>query len=72
MLDIVVSFNKSDLKPTFSIPVRIAPESKVDLILGLQTIKNFNLVKILPEFFQKLDKITPSAIPASPLKKQRV
>ena len=72
MLDIVVSFNKSDLKHTFSLPVRIAPESKVDLILGLQTIKNLYLVKIIPEFFQNLDKITPSAIPASPLKKQRV
>ena len=72
MLDIVVSFNKSDLKHTFSLPVRIAPESKVDLILGSQTIKNLNLVKIIPEFFQNLDKITPGAIPASPLKKQRV
>ena len=72
MLDIVLSFNKHDLKHTFSLPLRIAPELKVDLILGLQTIKNLNLVKIIPEFFQNLDKITPSAIPASPSKKQRV
>lgn len=72
MLDIVVSFNKSDLKHTFSLPVRIAPESKVDLILGLKTIKNLNLVKIIPEFFQNPDKIMPTVIPASPLKKQRV
>ena len=64
VLGIVVSFNKSDLKHTFSLPVRIAPESKVDLILGFQTIKNLNLVKIIPEFFQNLDKIMPSAIPA--------
>ena len=35
-------------------------------------MKNLNLVKIIPEFFQNLDKITPRAIPASPLKKQRV
>ena len=70
--NVLVSFNKSDLKHTFSLPVQIAPESKVDLILGLQTIKNLNLVKIIPDFFQNLDKITPSAIPTSPLKKQRV
>ena len=72
MLDIVVSFKKDDLKHTFSLPVRIAPESKVDLIFGLQTIKNLNLVKVVPEFFQNLDKISPSAIPTSPSKKQRV
>ena len=52
VLDIVVSFNKNDLKYTFSLPVRIAEDSKVDLILGLETIKKLNLVKIIPEFFQ--------------------
>ena len=40
VLDIVVSFNKDNLKHTFGLPVRIAQDSEVDLILGLQTIKN--------------------------------
>ena len=40
VLDIVVSFNKNNLKYTFSLPVRIAEDIKVDLILGLETIKN--------------------------------
>ena len=65
VLDIVVSFNKSDLKHTFSLPVRIAPESKVDLILGLQTIKKLNLVKIIPEFFQNcktIEQLSPSSV----------
>ena len=57
MLDIVVSFNKNNLKYTFSLPVRIAEDSKVDLILGLETIKKLNLVKIIPEFFQYPENI---------------
>ena len=36
----IVSFNKNNLKYSFSLPVRIAEDSKVDSILGLETIKN--------------------------------
>ena len=57
VLDIIVSFNKNDLKYTFSLPVRIAEDSKVDLILGLETTKKLNLVKIIPEFFQSPENI---------------
>ena len=57
VLDIVVSFNKNNLKYTFSLPLRIAEDSKVDLILGLETIKKLNLVKIIPEFFQNPENI---------------
>ena len=42
---------------SFSLPVRIAEDSKVDLILGLETIKKLNLVKIIPEFFQNPENI---------------
>ena len=52
VLDVVVSFKKKILLNThFELPVRIANESKVNLILGLETIKNLNLVKVTPEFF---------------------
>ena len=37
--------------------MRIAEDSKVDLILGLQTIKKLNLVKLIPEFFQNPENI---------------
>ena len=57
VLDIVVSFKKDFLQYTFALPVRIAEDSKVDLILRLKTIKDLNLVEILPEFFQNLDQI---------------
>ena len=57
VLDIVVSFNKNNLKHTFSLPVRIAEDSKVDSILGLETTKKLNLVKIIPEFFQNPENI---------------
>ena len=51
VLDIIVSFKKNSFQHTFSLPVRIAEDSKVDLILGLQTIEKLNLVKLIPEFF---------------------
>ena len=57
MLDIVVSFNKNNLKYTFSLPVRIAEDSKVDVILRLETIKKLNLVRIIPGFFQSPENI---------------
>jgi hypothetical protein len=63
VLDIVVSFKKDFLKYTFALPVRIAEDSKVDLILGLKTIKDLNLVKILPEFFQNVDQIGTELLP---------
>ena len=71
VLDIVVSFKKDSLKYIFKLPVRIAQESEVDLILGLETIKNLNLVKVIPEFFQNKDQITQSETLPSPWKKQR-
>ena len=37
--------------------MRIAEDPKVDLILGLQTIKKVNLVKVIPEFFQNSENI---------------
>ena len=37
--------------------MRIAEDSKVDLILGLETIKKKKLVKIIPEFFQNPENI---------------
>ena len=55
MLDTVASFKKDFLQYTIALPVRIAEDSKVDRILGLKTIKDLNLVKVLPEFFQNLD-----------------
>ena len=70
VLDIVVSFKKDSFKYTFKLHVRIADESEVDLILGLETIKNINLVKVIPEFFQNKDKITPSETIPSPWKKR--
>ena len=51
VLDIVVSNDKDSLKYIFSLAVRIAEDSKIDLIIGINTIKNLNLVKIMPEFF---------------------
>ena len=71
VLDIVVSFKKDSLNYTFSLPVRIAEDSEVDLILGLQTIKNLNLVKVIPEFFQNLDQINPTDTTPSPWKKSK-
>ena len=71
MPDIVVSFKKDSSNYTFTLPVRIAEDFEVDLILGLQTIKNLNLVKTIPEFFQNLDQITPTEDTLSPWKKQR-
>ena len=55
VLDIVVSFKKDSLKYTFSLPVRIAEDSEIDLILGIDTIKNLNLVNIIPNFFAHMD-----------------
>ena len=63
VLDIVVSFKKDFLKYTFALPVRIAEDSEVDLIIGLKTIKDLNLVKILPEFFQNVDQIGTELLP---------
>ena len=63
VLDIVVSFKKNSLEYTFALPVRIAEDSKVDLILGLGTIKDLNLVKIIPDFFQSLDQIDTQVQP---------
>ena len=57
VLDIIVSFKKNSFQHTFSLPVRIAENSKVDLILGLQTIKKLNLVKLIPEFFPNPENI---------------
>ena len=57
MLDIIVSFKKNSFQHTFSLPVRIAEDSKVDLILGLQTTEKLNLVKLIPEFFQNPENI---------------
>ena len=51
VLDIVVSFKKDSLKYIFSLPVRIAEDSEIDLIIGIDTLKNLNLVKIMPKFF---------------------
>ena len=51
VLDIVVSFKKDSLKYIFSLPVRIAEDSEIDLIIGINTIRNLNLVKVMPEFF---------------------
>ena len=59
VLDIVVSFKKDSLKYTFSLPVRIAEDSEIDLILGIDTIKNLNLVKIIPEFFSHKNHTDP-------------
>ena len=39
VLDIVVSFKKDSLKYIFSLPVRIAEDSEIDLIIGINTIK---------------------------------
>ena len=69
VLDIVVSFKKDFLQYTLALPVRIAEDSKVDLILGLKTIKDLNLVNILPEFFQNLDQIKQDVLP-QPMSKQ--
>ena len=66
---LVVSFKKDFLKYTFALPVRIAEDSEVDLILGLITIKDLNPVKILPEFFQNLDHIIQNVIPQPILKR---
>ena len=57
VLDIVVSFNKNDFEYKVFLSCRIAESSEVDLIIGLKTIKDLNLVKILPEFFQHQDQI---------------
>ena len=59
VLDIVVSFKKDSLKYIFSLPVRIAQDSELDLILGIDTIKNLNLVQIIPEFFGHKNSIDP-------------
>jgi hypothetical protein len=65
VLDIVVSFKKNRFKYTFQLPVRIAEDSNIDLILGLDTIKKLSLVKIVPEFFQNMDQIVHTdAIPS--------
>ena len=63
VLDIVVSFKKDFLKYTFALPVRIAEDSEVDLIIELKTIKDLNLVKILPEFFQNSNQIQTEVLP---------
>ena len=39
VLDIVVSFKKDSLKDIFSLPVRIAEDSVIDLIIGIDTKK---------------------------------
>jgi hypothetical protein len=59
VLDIVVSFKKDSSKYIFSLPVRIAEDSQIDLILGIDTIKNLNLVKIIPEFFSHVAQPDP-------------
>ena len=60
VLDIVVSFKKDFLEYSSAFPVRIAEDSEV---LGLKTIKDLNLVKILSELFQNLDQIKQHVLP---------
>ena len=55
----MISFKKDSFKYIFSLPVRIAEDSEIDLILGLDTIKNFNFVQIIPEFFGHKKCIDP-------------
>ena len=57
VLDIVVTFTANKIVQVFNLVVRISEESPIDLIIGRSTMKQKNLVELVPHFFRNLDSV---------------
>ena len=51
MLDVTVEFDSNDITYSIDIPVRISNESPLGCIIGIDGIKQFNIVQLAPHFF---------------------
>ena len=51
MLDITVEFDSDNITYAIDIPVRISNNSPLGCIIGIDTIKKFNIVQLVPHFF---------------------
>ena len=57
VLDIVVTFTANKIVQAFNLVVCISEESPIDLIIGRSTMKQKNLVELVPHFFRNLDSV---------------
>ena len=57
MLDITLEFDANDRTYKIDIPVRISNDSPLGCILGIDTIKEFNIVQKIPHFFLSEESI---------------
>lgn len=53
VIDIQLSFLRNNIKYTMILQMRISGKSEVDVILGRDTIRKYNLADLCPEFFFK-------------------
>ena len=51
MLDITVEFDSDNTTYSIDIPVRISEESPLGCIIGIDSLKQFNIVQLVPHFF---------------------
>lgn len=49
MLDVTVEFDSNDITYSIDIPVRISNESPLGCIIGIDGIKQFNIVQLAPQ-----------------------
>lgn len=68
-LDVVIEITIQRQKHYYPLSVRISQDSPIDVILGRETIKRFNFVTILPQFFFMSSEI-PSTVSTSVLTKE--
>ena len=60
VIDILLSFDSDKIRHTINLTCRISPLSPVQIIIGRDSIKEHDLVRLLPRFFISTpEKITP-------------
>ena len=57
MLDITVEFDSENITDSIDIPVRISDKSPLGCIIGIDTVKQFNIVQLVPHFFLSKEAI---------------
>ena len=57
MLDITVEFDTDNITYAIDIPVRISNDSPLGCIIGIDSIKQFNIVQLVPHFFLSKEAI---------------
>ena len=57
VLDITIEFDADNKVHKLNIPVRISNESPLGCIIGIETIKKYNIVQLVPHFFLSTEAI---------------